>query len=352
MYEWSKNADVDQCLLYECVNVYLKRLVAVDAAEISQASKIELYKRCLAYPAHLFIKSEPTKTGKIARPIYGLSLIWNVFSRILFGDYLMQIRETWSSCEHKVGFDMYSDQGLRHFRQFVDNMFDIAGSDYVVCSDDIQGWEYMSREWMHLSWHEAYLTEANASTFHQDLQIKFALIETKLLVIDSDGYLHDSEMYHTFSGRVLTHLQNSDERSALAMLDNNVDLDVVSNMTNGDDCVLLLSKTDSTSPSSLVSAKLGWKHTDEIFLIRNCIVFCSNMFFTTNDGSYIRCPENLSKTFFNAVSRSTSEESRAGIAANIADHPASFQFEQLVALCDAYEELSEQSASPGLGSQT
>lgn len=329
-YVYQYNSDVPKEELYELTNDILKRWCKEKVETFELKSKLDCFLEGLAYPVSLFVKGEPTKKDKVARLIYGLSLVMNLISRIIFGDFLAALPLSWSTAIHKVGMNMYTDKGLRELFSWFDKMFivsDETGCDVV--SDDIQGWEYMSREWCTRSWHAAYLDSCNATPFHRHLQTMYMLAEIKSLIVDSEGYLHDIQSYITYSGKATTHVQNSDERACLYLMDNPhtsfADASQ-SASTNGDDCLGVKTGLD------LFSNRLGWVHTEILIQDRNQVNFCSQVF--TRVGSEIfRKPDGLSKVFYAAVDNPV-EESRNGVYFHVEQHPARNAFISLLKTLD------------------
>lgn len=294
----------------------------------------ELFLRGYAPPAHVFIKSEPTGESKIARLIYGVSVILNVIARIIFGDYLTSIATTWYTASHKVGLDFNTSSGLDKLRSFTRTL--AASQKKLGCqlvSDDIQGWEYQCREWMHKAWHDSYLKSAKATMFHKHLQSVYAHIERNTLIMLSDGELYRLPFFIRLSGVVTTHLQNSDERSALADTDLCFEFNVVpeklpliTSMTNGDDCVRL------KGPRNDISTGLGFVHTDvreeDLDGVFN---FCSQEFFTSEPG-LLRRPGSLAKSVYNLISRKDVDDGFHAIMLYIMTHEKFRDVQKLVSM--------------------
>jgi hypothetical protein len=333
-YTYQYNEEVPLMLLRDEVEGIMKKWLSISVSDFEDMDNIECLLLGYSMPASCFVKGEPTKKSKIARLIFGLSLIMNVVARIIFGDYLNDVAQTWTTASHKVGMDMYTEDGLNKLSMCFDRLFNNETATQKVFSDDIQGWEFQVRKWMHWSWHAAYMQRANATKFHRRLQTCYVLAERKSLIIDSEGYIHDPGMFIMFSGKPTTHLENSDERAALAKVDNGtfwMDSSTVS--TNGDDCLMHRSVDFN---EELFSEHLGFVHTDVSLQTPHRINFCSQLFIRNAalHKGMIRVPDGLSKSFFNAVVNDTLE-SRSGISMHINDHPAALAFRKLVLLCDS-----------------
>lgn len=303
----SLNSDVPLNVLYCEVSSLLKRW----ESDSFPTSRADAFQMGFAPPAHLFVKGEPTKVDKRARLIYGVSVVMNVIARIFFGDYLDAVKQTWHTASHKVGLDFNTREGLdmldKNVRLLSRAKAMLWGVDVV--SDDIQGWEYQSRTWMHLTWHDAYLNKARATPLHRKLQLAFANAEMLAYVVDSDGWFHDLPFYITMSGRVTTHLQNSDERAALSIADFAASVSSPSGLapdlltrymlsiTNGDDCVML--KAGGTFASETL---LGFVHTDvRVEDPLGVWHFCSQEFYRDDEGRLQRRPESIVKTMYNIL---------------------------------------------------
>lgn len=331
-YEYAKNRDVPAQLVYDAANALLKNWESNDGMmwlddleELNLNKRTEMFLLGLALPSTVFVKGEATKIEKIARLIYGVSLVMNVIGRILFGSYLASVTTTWDSATHKVGLDMYTSSGLKRLKAFFDvlkaskkTLEDLGGLPYFVVSDDIQGWEYMARLWMHFAWHKEYLHSASATPYHRALQRRFMVAEAHAFVVDSDGILHAPPTYYTASGKILTHKQNSDERAALAELDFGTEVfSIPTEATNGDDCLALAWHTDV---ERLESTRLGFVHTDIAVQNFDMLTFCSSDFFEVQ-SKLTRKPHGLAKLVFNVVT-SNSLESVLGTLSQIENHPA------------------------------
>jgi len=330
-YLYQINEEVPMPLVKLEVEHMINGWLFEDVDELKSMSKKQMLTRGYSMPASVFIKGEFTKEEKIARLIYGLSLVMNVAARIIFGDYLNDIADTWETSTHKVGMDMYTDDGLKKLF----NGFDRLRSHGCrgIVSDDIQGWEYMYREWMNTAWHSAYLQRANATDFHYDLQMCYMIAEQKAMVLDSEGYIHDPKMFFMYSGKPTTHLENSDSRGALAKVDSGSEfVPTPTANTNGDDC---LSLPPISTP--MFSERLGFVHTDVREQLPNKVNFCSQVIERHGDGTITRMPDGLAKTFCNSVVNQEIE-SRSGIALHIKHHRGAFSFKRLVALCDSFQQ--------------
>jgi hypothetical protein len=333
--EYPANEDVPMDLLYCLVETLLYQLMSLSFLELETMDFME--DCCVFYPAHLFTKGEPTSQSKFSRNIYGVSLVMQIVGRILFGDYLQAIGANWGDTNHKVGMDMYTEAGVSTLTGCFEKVFKMADLTATeVVSDDIQGWEYMGRKWMHRAWHQVYLERAAATPFHRALQLKYALLEERCFVMFSDGVIAELSNYITCSGHLTTHIKNSQERSALAMMDCPAVLMAassywklngvvpVTNCTNGDDCVAPL-----PSVRPLSSELLGFVHTDVLKQRIERVTFSSQVFL---DGK-VRIPDGIAKTYYSSVYDS-SDESRLGKVQHLAELPSLGNYLTLVLLSD------------------
>lgn len=313
-------------LIYQGVNHLVRRWI--DPSIVEALVKIEgrrakaayLFMRGFTHPSTAFVKGEPTKKDKIARNIFGVSICMNVLGRILFGDYLNGVVETWGDCEHKVGLDFNTLDGLKTLKGFVTKMFDEnPGIPFV--SDDVQGWEYMDRGWMHSTWHKTFLANGrrNSSGNKLDPVIErlykgYCLAELYAPTMFSDGRLLIDPFYFCKSGRLTTHLQNSDSRAALGLAcsPHFKRKGQLLCMTNGDDYV-------GARGEQKAYERLGFVITDCTAQTRDLIKFCSQVFyFRYNHLS--RHPEGLAKLFANAILSPTDDIFRA-VLLNAEQHP-------------------------------
>jgi len=324
-----KNEEVDPLELYQFVNETLKTWDKVEPFNLVRLSAFnyadrvalcELAMLCgFSWPTSLFIKGEPTKEEKVARLIYAVSIVMNIIGRILFGDYLGHVKTTWTHATHKVGMDFSTQNGINHTCAYYQSMTTNThedGRDSVV-ADDIQGWEYQERASMHFTWHRCYLRAAKATSFHRRMQLCYAVAEHLSLMMDSDGYFHCKPFHTMDSGKITTHLQNSDERAALALMDYCMSrpgltpgmspAQMMSTsmgyllppqgamvMTNGDDCVTV------KGPGVPHSSTLGFVHTDIVECTPALFYFSSQKFYL--DGvEWKRVPDSLAKSVFNIL---------------------------------------------------
>jgi hypothetical protein len=111
-----------------------------------------------------------------------------------------------------------------------------------VKSSDVQGWEYNARRFMADQWFKSFAKRARLprDEWHAHLMKMYHIAEVKMLVVDSDGFVHKLPFYITLSGKPTTHIENSDNRAALADTINGYDRlppMMMPSATNGDDCV-------------------------------------------------------------------------------------------------------------------
>jgi len=344
-FDVSTNREVDLLELYTDVNrtlkLWLNEPIDEDLDYLDPATRLKFFWSGHTHLAKVFIKGEPTHVSKIARNIYGASLIMNMISRIIFGDYISKVKESWGTASHKVGIDFYSDQGLVTFSKFYNVLVNRLKPNEEIYSDDIQGWEYQGRDWMHIEWHQSYMHRARATDFHYQIQTCYMMAELLTLVLDSDGIIHSLPNFIVLSGKSTTHLQNSDERAALAMVDSGVNVksvmlaeridewahDSPSHSTNGDDCFGIF-------PSNCkfeFSTRLGFVHTDVVTHSPFEVNFCSQVFFRTSiKEPFKRKPDGLAKLLYNILSAETRDGSVDGVM-QFREHEARGMVEGLAA---------------------
>lgn len=288
--------------------------------------KFKYFHGGFTFPASLFVKGEPTDINKRARLIHGVSLVMNVIARIIFGDHLSEITSSWDTASHKVGFDFNSPQGLERFTRHYDEIISRLIPGYEFIFDDIQGWEWMDRDWMEEIWHQTHMDAAEATYFHRELQLSYMYAQFLMFVVDSDRVLHALPFWITPSGIPTTHKGNSDKRGALAEVDaKTFNLPFVTCVANGDD---LGSFMEAFGGDSLVpefhfwSSSLGFVHTDFFLADKYEARFCSQVFFRENVGDiFYRKPDSIAKLVYNLLSCEVLEDA-VDILLNLARHEA------------------------------
>lgn len=335
VYTARTNEEVDEILLYDLVNHTLKLWHQTSIHDFVGKSKMECFRLGLTYPAMIFVKSEGTKEQKIARLIFGVALVTNVIYRILLGDYLDDLKTSWHTAQHKVGMDMYTEDGLKRLFESVDPMFDLAAKyGLPVQSNDVQGWEYQVREWMARDWFDVYEETAQPhlgaehDTTWLHLWECLSVADVKTLVIDSDGGVFDLP-YIMLSGKPITHVQNSDMRDALADLANgfqDVACTLRPSMANGDDCL------EVTHPyGHTLYERLGFVLTDVTAQTRDRLNFSSQLF-TRNGEECGRVPDGLSKALYSAIRAGDNIESVVGVLNHVHNHPGYRSFCRILIL--------------------
>jgi hypothetical protein len=371
-------------LLYDCVNNYFQRLRDSTYSQLEEADPFELFTKGVLFTASAFVKGEATKASKVARLIYGASLVKTVADLILLGDYVHGVKDTWVQCEHKVGMDMYTESGkdllynvsYKHLRELHAALSARALAANAplptIVSNDVQGFEYSCSEAIHEAWYEAnvgmlqtyrevigytveggfkqplysdsYRPDPEAVAFTGDMLLKHGLVERRSrFILFSDLELVYSHRFIRLSGLLVTHLLNSDERGLMSYMNIAVTTPLllfpisdvgerlmhygiaVSNMDNGDDCV-----------------EISWGRTsyyDEIGYVITDIIpqgdrldFSSNLFFV-EDGNVKRVPTNVPKIIFNLLTEPDNDESVLGMLMNLTDHPC---FHDFVAILNHY----------------
>lgn len=252
---------------------------------------MELLHSCV-YPVNVFVKNEPTKIDKVARLIYGTPLNFAMVCRILFGDHLANAMQTCYKASHKVGMDMYTDEGVQDIINFFTALQE-RNPDKSMYYSDIQGWEYASNEEMHKAWFDSYVRlalRANPRATKAAHMVRMiGLILLRPFLAFSDGRLFVSPVFFVLSGVLITHKYNSDMRAALSkQVTRNED----ECGTNGDDC-LELSKF---GPDHLIRtySLLGFVITDVELCTPQRILFSSQEFVNGK-----RIPTSLTKAIVN-----------------------------------------------------
>lgn len=322
--DYPTNEDVGIVTAFEAVEEQLRKWWQYqDIQRHEQFKNSDREERCrmllrlgLAPPASSFIKGEPTSKTKVARVIYGTSLITNIISVMCYGGFLDGLKDTWDVSDHKVGLDMYTEEGLKKFETYLRDLFkdQETGERARVMSSDVQGWEYQVREWMFMKRIRAYCHAMDGNYyFHKWLISYSAFIEIHTCVIDSAGYVHCLPFYITFSGKRDTHFGNSFDRAALARLDEDEPVDYAVACTNGDDC---LNKFVKPLNEPRISDRLGFVITDREEQTLEKFNFCSQEFTLGEDGHLMRRPESIAKIAYNFLSSQDSQLSDIVLALN------------------------------------
>jgi len=337
VYLAKTNEDLDVDIVYDLVNETLRKWLDMDIEKVDLKDRVGLFGSGASWPTMAFVKMEPTDEGKIARLIFGVSVVMNVIGRLLFGDYVGALKDTWSECQHKVGLDMYSVEGLELARNSFSKLFALAEKKGVgVVSDDVQGWEYQVRTWMSHAWYKSYMkycvAEMDCDLTH--LIRCYVAMEGAALCITSSGEVFNPPFHITASGKFTTHIENTDTRAALADTINGfeeLDPEELPSATNGDDCVSLdMGQAD-------VYVKLGFKITDQVSQSLDAVKFCSQVFtdyVDETDGKvrWCRKPDGLAKPLYNAIVVQDKVDALLGIYSHVRNHPGASLFYKANAL--------------------
>lgn len=312
VYLFSKNREVDTDMLYAlCDELLLLWLTDTDE-NFSRMTPMEAFLGGYSYPSMCFVKGEGTSREKVARLIYGVSLVMNAIGRVLYGDYLMDMNKTWDTAQHKVGLDFSSEEGCRKYMNNYQRLF----KGTKVGSNDVQGWEYQMRLWMSQAWTEAYIRRAKAHGTHAHLLRVYLIFESKALVADSQGYLHELPFYIMRSGKPSTHTENSDTRAALADTINGyarAPVDDIPSVTNGDDAQERL-----VNPGGY--EELGFVVTDRVETTPTRSLFSSQVFEEGPEGLR-RYPDGLAKLVFSVTTKTGNVSAVADILMHCRQHP-------------------------------
>lgn len=229
---YSTNADVPLILLKEKVDEVWSLLHSEDfddifdfdpeaeADEVMAQKMANLFREGKVYPASVFVKSEPTGKSKIARLIYGDSLVMGIIARILFGSFITKLPKVQELTNNAIGIDFTSEEGIQSYARKLRSKITLG--DFVV-SDDVQGFEYMTpyRAWYAfcVSFIEALdiFIDVHPDVFR--LYERYAKMTAARLVILSDGEVLLLPFFITLSGIYVTHAFNSHWRAMLATLD-------------------------------------------------------------------------------------------------------------------------------------
>jgi hypothetical protein len=326
------NEEVDLKRLYDLVDRCLGFMVGTQPYATDPDDVVAEILSGIRFPNSSFIKGEPTSQTKIARNIYGDSLVSNVITRILFGDFLLELPKTYQITSHKIGLNFTDDSGLTQlefcFRKH------LAGE--TVISDDAQGWEYMVpplfldrflRAYTRCNLQNNVNLSPEAKRRYTRLMSRFCMFLNHKVCLDSDGYLHLLPFWIVFSGIVLTHALNSFTRAAMARVDRSyIHKSVLARFpefcpflassgciatreaTNGDDCVFTVDVQQELIPPASEwpsSRLLGFVHTDITYSSWDLSYgvrfdFCSQRFILSQDSLQCR-PLDIHKTFYNVL---------------------------------------------------
>jgi hypothetical protein len=346
VYIWRENSMVDLDWLYILAEELLLKWMNIKLDDFENLEALEAFKMGLVFPAMSFVKGEPTAWMKIARLIYGVSLVTNVVGRMLMGEYLIHLPKTNKECQHKVGLDMYTQPGMEDLFKCYDKLHDLAEKmGKPVVSDDIQGWEYQTRLFMSRTWNDCYIDrmrgENELDGVHEHLLRCYQKANEKTLIIDSDGNVHKLPIYITLSGKPTTHIENSDNRDALADAINGFDelsAFELPSLANGDDCAEI-----DVHPN--MYEEFGFVVTDRVHQTRNEFNFCSQKFLRLG-GKIVRVPDGLAKSFFNAMLASDKYDALIGIFAHVQYHPGMRAFVDAVTLAHKLNSGEESAELP------
>lgn len=253
--------------------------------------------RCL-YPANVFVKREPTSISKIARLIYGTPLNFGIIMRIIFGDFLDDSILTYPYASHKVGMDMYTEEGVSVLVRSYKRMRASCPLTHNI-SSDVQGWEYSENIHMHRSWFNAYYAASTSGrtvpvphdVFFTNALCNICSILSNPFISFDDGVLFHSDEYLVLSGVLLTHRKNSDTRAGLSRM-----VTGYPSMTNGDDCTENIPSSWTADDLIHKYHQLGFKITDVEFNSETQFSFSSQIF---SVSSFKRVPLSLTKSIVN-----------------------------------------------------
>lgn len=312
-------------------------------SDTGSPDSIDMLNRLL-FPANVFIKNEATSKSKIARLIYGTPLNLLIIMRIIFGAFLDSSIHTFEFSSHKVGMDMYTDEGIVKIINSYKNMVSACPNTQNV-SSDVQGYEYACSIAMHFAWFDAYYVSSTKpfgihvphDLFYVNCLTNLSLFLSRPFVCFDDGILLVNEDYFVLSGLLITHRMNSDTRAGLSRM-----LTSCPSMTNGDDCNENIPlEWDSVRVRSEYNS-LGFNITDVDFNPPGSFSFSSQIFYLSTLN---RVPISLTKSIVNFAFCKT-VEAREEIRWFVRPHPC---YSELFELLDYLEQVYPlQGASDGI----
>lgn len=334
----AQNRDVDPELLYALVDHHIRALVGADD-DTWNRDPLWLLENGLVFPATVFVKGEVTKISKVARLIFGSSLIASVAHRVIFGDFLEGVVDTWTSESHKVGMDMYSEEGkLRFYASYQSAQASALKHGFaLMASTDVQGWDYATRVEFARSWYVHYersLPQTTAHAWQRHLTRMSGKSElASMFSVRSDGVLVYSLEFFRLSGLWRTHIGNSDERAALAIAIGELYRypNTILVLTNGDDCIEPIRPEDI---DTLAQRYLAWGLVlTDILPMKgdDPVVFSSSVFKRDRlSGAVTRIPTNIAKILSNLLSDSATVEAIADMSVNLLEHPGYSLFREVL----------------------
>jgi hypothetical protein len=300
------NGDIPQEMLRRCVEERLTLLHFLGKGhstsewDLDQFTSEELVAHNAMDPVKVHVKSELTKLSKVARLIFGHSVIDRLIWQWLFFDLLNDLPQRWKDPKNasSVGINFNEAGALIDLFQRMQRM---KPKDYHLASDDVRGWEFLVLGMMMRAALEVYAEKCgrkgSVASVVLDAMIELMTDHNAVLAF-SDGELWTAEFVFMLSGWLLTHIINTVMRAALAMMvcfklgsdEYLPSFDEPFQKANGDDCFGY-----ATSLSAENYRRLGFYVTPEM-LSEMRFSFCSQIFDVPRRTSY---PESVMKIVSN-----------------------------------------------------
>jgi len=280
----------------------------------------------LCDPWKVHVKNELTKDSKIARLIFGGSVVDRLLWQLLFNDVLIDTIDDWcnpnSVSSIGIDFDKASD-----FYKCVHTQLDqqkklLSPVEVKLKSFDIQGYEYkMGQPMLQAFFGPILFRYQKSQRFrlqHKLLRVMSTIFSTRPAVLSlSNGRLVQAKKVIMLSGFLLTHFINTITRASIAQMTcyENMAVDLppqVFQKANGDDGL-----GGHTEFSKRNYERLGFVITEEeVDEQSDAFSFCSQFFHKT--FSY---PETVFKSFANFTFHSDDVSRELQLKAHVMTHP-------------------------------
>lgn len=313
------NGDIPQDMLRECVEERINLLLFMeeDTTTDEWLPESRTMSEWAAYgvedPVKVHVKAELTKKQKVARLIYGQSVISRCIWQWLYNDLLKKAPYRWTSSKNASSIGINFEDAhmlidvITGYRSELPLMRAYSGLQSLdIASDDVSGWEYSVQPIMIdsalgvVEEHSIkYAGNTLSSKVHWSLRELF--VSNPAAIVFSDGFIDEAPFVFLPSGWLLTHIINTVMRSALANL-------VLFKLDLDEDCSKRLilprpyQKANGDDNIGFVSEhslegyrKLGFKTEREICTERY-FGFCSQIFDCLKRVCY---PETVLKTLSN-----------------------------------------------------
>lgn len=207
-------------LLRNCVEERLWSLYQADAETVKNMTAMECAIEGLCDPAKVHVKDELTKMSKVARLIYGASVVDRLVWQLLMHDYLVALPQKAydkRSCS-AIGIDFNKGD---EFRSGVQGIAANFSEGVNLSSDDVEGWEYMVDESMQAAYHTAWMRSScgQYGPILRKVYATFALIDCKApAVVLSNGRVFEFPFHIQCSGKLNTHNGNTVLRASVGSI--------------------------------------------------------------------------------------------------------------------------------------